>query len=242
MTWLVFGLIAPLIGGALLLLGSVLSGDGPDATVQTLTRLANDPWEYVGTCYFIGFIPAAVAGGILGHLEKRQTASLVRSLGISALVSLVWAVFVISPFAPEAAVWFIAVGLVSSVPCWWLTRWLPTQRQRAADKPLIDELKGLAGIEREIVAYARSVGENHIWIDDSRSRWSDSLQRKGLIEVSHLDFETVHFRLHPAAWAFVNSSPDQFTPRLQWPSAPWLSKSDLVEEADRRLRELEARR
>jgi hypothetical protein len=120
--WLVFGIVAPFVGGVLGVLGSVLFYQGSLA-----------PWfepEMVSIFYFLGLIPAVMAGGIIDYLERNQgTADLWPSLGICGLVGLVWAVVVpigglVFRTSEEYIFFFTALGVISGAVCWWLTRWL----------------------------------------------------------------------------------------------------------------------
>jgi len=86
----------------------------------------------------------------------------------------------------------------------------------------IARLRGTDGLEREVLGFALHRDDDHIWAERSdRYRWLVSLHRKGLMKMTDAESDVVHFRIHPIAWRYMKSHPNQFVYRLPWTHAPW---------------------
>jgi hypothetical protein len=100
---------------------------------------------------------------------------------------------------------------------------LPERYRRSRfENATIARLRGTGGLEREVLAFALHRDDDHISAEDSdQYRWLVSLRRKGLVEMTDADPRVVHYRIHPIAWRYMKSHPNQFVYRLPWAHAPW---------------------
>jgi hypothetical protein len=101
---------------------------------------------------------------------------------------------------------------------------VPERRRKAAyQRPLIKSLRATTGMEREVLCYALREDEEIIWVRSPAgdSRWVGGLKQKGLLKVEEVRIDTVGYRIHPAAWAYMRSYPNKFINQLEWPDPPW---------------------
>src|SRR5262249_5265548 len=92
---------------------------------------------------------------------------------------------------------------------------LDRYRQWAFHRPLIKRLNDTQGLEREGLAFALHLNDNHLWTGENiEYDWITSLRKKGILSVAESNFRTVHYRIHPAAWRYMKKHPNKFIYRL----------------------------
>jgi hypothetical protein len=99
---------------------------------------------------------------------------------------------------------------------------LPERYRRSCfEHATIARLRGTRGLEREAVAFALHRDDDDIWVNRAdKYRWLVSLRRKGLVSVSDAG-DVVYFRIHPIAWRYMTSHPNQFVYQWPWTHEPW---------------------
>jgi hypothetical protein len=116
----------------------------------------------------------------------------------------------------------------------WLNG-IPQRRRKAAfERPLIQRLRDIDGLSREMLCYALYKNDNHFWVSDDNARraWLQRLRVAGLINVDDANFRTVHYKIHPIAWAYMKLYPNQFINLVLWPKEPWIIADGREVEAD----------
>jgi hypothetical protein len=106
---------------------------------------------------------------------------------------------------------------------------IPQRRRRTAyERLIIERLLATEGLQREMLCYALYRDYDHIWVRAGARppRWLLGLKQNGLVEVSDASFDTVHFRIHRVAWAYMQRHPDKFINLLAWPDLPWTLSFD----------------
>jgi hypothetical protein len=56
---------------------------------------------------------------------------------------------------------------------------------------------------------------------DKPPAWLLDLLSTGLLEQTHADYMTAHFRIHRVAWREMQRYPDQYFHIVPWPKPPW---------------------
>jgi hypothetical protein len=116
----------------------------------------------------------------------------------------------------------------------WLNG-IPQRRRKAAfERPVIQRLRDIDGLSSEMLCYALYKNDNHFWVSDDNARraWLQRLRVAGLVNVDDANFGTVHYKIHPIAWAYMKLHPNQFINSVLWPKEPWIFADGREVEAD----------
>jgi hypothetical protein len=83
-----------------------------------------------------------------------------------------------------------------------------------------------------MLCYALYKNDNHFWGSDDNARraWLQRLRVAGLVNVDDANFRTVHYKIHPIAWAYMKLHPNQFINSVLW--QPWIFADGREVEAD----------
>jgi len=116
----------------------------------------------------------------------------------------------------------------------WLNGIPQQYRKSAFERPVIQRLRDVDGLSREMLCFALYKNDNHFWVadDNARRAWLQRLKVGGLVAVDDANFRTVHYKIHPIAWAYMKCHPNQFINSVLWPKEPWIFADGREVEAD----------
>jgi hypothetical protein len=116
----------------------------------------------------------------------------------------------------------------------WLNGIPHRYRKAAFERPVIRRLRDVDGLSREMLCYALYKNDNHFWVadDNARRAWLQRLRVAGLVQVDDANFRTVHYKIHPIAWAYMKRHPNEFINSVLWPKEPWIFADGREVEAD----------